>query len=396
MAIPIALPAKHCRLERLSYFGYGTIMEQSTQTARPAAAGEGAAAAKVTVQKTGALVTISLNRPEALNAFDDEMCQFIGAEIPRIARNPDVYIVALKSTSAKAFCAGGDVKALTRLARSDLDSAKGYFHREYSLDWLLECFSKPTVSFINGICMGSGAGLTAFNTHRIAGENFKWAMPETAIGLFPDVGVAHLLARMPWPLGLYLGLTGRTVGQADSKWLGIATHTISTTRQAQIAERLADGYPVDPMLDGLDETLARGRHWDENDDVVKYFSGDSLAEIVDGLARSASPWAASVLSELRKKSPISLAITDRHIRSARGLDLREVLRQDYRLAVRCLEGNDFCEGVRAVLVDKDNAPRWQPAHIEDVTEAMIAGYFASLGAGELGLPGRAEMQAARV
>ena len=178
--------------------------------------------------RSGALQKFTLNRPHALNAFDDEMCNIIGSEIPRVARNADVYIVALLSGNARAFCAGGDVLKLTSEAKHDIESAKTYLHNEYSLNWLLECFSKPTVSLINGVCMGSGAGLTAYNTHRIAGENYKWAMPETKIGLFPDVGVANALARMPWPIGLYLGLTGRAIGRADAQWLRArdALHTI--------------------------------------------------------------------------------------------------------------------------------------------------------------------------
>ena len=150
------------------------------------------------------------------------------SEIPRVARNADIYIVALLSSSPRAFCAGGDVLKLTSEAKRDIESAKTYLRNEYSLNWLLECFSKPVVSFINGVCMGSGAGLTAYNTHRVAGENYKWAMPETKIGLFPDVGVANVLARMPWPIGLYLGLTGRAIGRADAQWLkpGDALHTV--------------------------------------------------------------------------------------------------------------------------------------------------------------------------
>src|SRR6185437_3731264 len=195
---------------------------------------------KIEVLRSGALQKFTLNRPHVLNAFDDEMCTIISSEIPRVARNADVYIGALLSSSPRAFCAGGDVLALTSEAKRDIETAKTYLRNEYWLNWLLECFSKPMVSLVDGLCMGSGAGLTAYNTHRVAGENYKWAMPEVKIGLFPDVGIAHLLARLPWPLGLYLGLTGRTVERGDAQWLDLVTHCIASSRFDEILTKLAD------------------------------------------------------------------------------------------------------------------------------------------------------------
>jgi enoyl-CoA hydratase len=354
---------------------------------------------KLLVERAQALMTFTLMRPEALNAFDDEMCRILSEEIPRIARNPDIYIVALLSGSPRAFCAGGDVLALTREANHNIDTAKTYLRNEYALDWLLECFSKPTVSFINGMCMGSGAGLTAYNTHRVAGENYKWAMPETKIGLFPDVGIAHVLASLPWPVGLYLGLTGRTIGREDAQWLGLATHCIDSSRFGEILMKLKDAEPVDPILDGLNEIQDKGPLQKDASLIEEHFSPPSLDAILQSLSKaeaSGSEWAKATLSGLRKCSPISLAITDRHIRNARGLDLRQTLIEDYRIAVRCLEGNDFTEGVRALLHDKDGQPKWVPERLEDVTPELVEPYFASLGAEDLELPSRSEMQAARV
>lgn len=354
---------------------------------------------KIIAERTQALRSFTLNRPRALNAFDEEMCRTLSEEIPRIARDPDTYIVALLSSSPKAFCAGGDVVALTNAAKENLAGAKAALQNEYALDWLLECFSKPTVSFIDGVCMGSGAGLTAYNTHRIAGENYKWAMPEVKIGLFPDVGVANVLARLPWPLGLYLGLTGRTIKRDDAQWLGLVTHCIASSEFAGICAKLADAVPVDPLLDGLNEMQPQGALQKDAGLIRDHFSHATLAEIFQSLMKAQSTgceWARDTLSGLRKSSPTSLAITDRHIRNARGLDLRETLIEDYRLAVRCLEAQDFAEGVRALLRDKDGAPQWSPAHLEDVTAESVERYFAPLGDEDLNLPERAEMQAARV
>ncbi|MGQ0457739.1 MAG: enoyl-CoA hydratase/isomerase family protein [Hyphomicrobium sp.] len=371
-----------------------TELKHATLTADPPVE-----APKIKTVRRGAVVAFVLNRPKALNAFDDDMRAVIADEIPRIARNADVYIAAFLSESPKAFCAGGDVRKLVSEARTDLEKVKGYFRAEYAMNWLLECFSKPTISLIDGICMGSGAGLTCYNTHRVAGQNYRWAMPETAIGLFPDVGVAHVLARMPWPIGLYLGLTGESVGRADAHWLKLATHCISGNRFPHIVERLADSDPVDPLLDDLHEPQPAGPIQALAPMIEDLFSGDTLSAILARLAAatgSSRDFAEKTLANLKTRSPTSLAIADRHIRSARTLDLRQTLIQDYRLGVRCLEGQDFHEGVRAALIDKDGRPRWSPASLGDVPDALVDAYFAPLGPDDLALPSRAEMQAARV
>ena len=355
--------------------------------------------AKVISEQRGAVHALTLNRPSALNAFDDEMRQIIADAIPAIARNPDVYVVVLKSASPKAFCAGGDVRVLTQTAATDLARVKRYFRSEYALNWLLECFSKPTVSLIDGICIGSGAGLSCYNTHRVAGDGYRFSMPEASIGLFPDVGVAHVLARMPWPMGLYLGLTGRIVERADAHWLGLATHCIGSAAFETIVERLSDAQPIDPLLDSLHRDPPAGPLQNEAEMIGELFSGNTLSEIfrkletASGAVRS---FAEKTLADLKTKSPLSLAITDRHIRMARHMDLRETLVQDYRLAVRFLEHRDFYEGVRAALIDKDHRPAWSPAALTDITEAMIERYFGALGDDDLILPTRVEMQAARV
>ena len=354
---------------------------------------------KIIAERSQALQTFTLNRARLLNAFDDEMCHVLSSVTPQVARNPDIYIVALQSSSPRAFCAGGDVLALTSAAKRDVETAKTYLRNEYALNWLLECFSKPTVSFINGVCMGSGAGLTAFNTHRVAGENYKWAMPEVKIGFFPDVGMASVLARMPWPIGLFLGLTGCAVDRADAQWLGLVTHCLPSSQFGPILAQLKDAEPVDPILDGLNEIQEKGELQKEETLIQEHFSLSTLGDIFQSLARSeagGSEWAKRTLAGLRTASPLSLAITDRHIRAAASLDIRQALIEDYRLAVRCLDNNDFHEGVRALLRDKDGKPLWQHRRYEDVTPEEVEVYFAPLDAGELQLPSRTEMQAARV
>jgi enoyl-CoA hydratase len=361
------------------------------------AAGEGAE--ELAIEVKGSLAIITLNRPRALNALNAAMRRKLAEAYPRFARDAQIYAVVIQSASEKVFSAGGDVRELVRLGRDDREQARRAFAEEYALDWLHECFSKPTISLIDGPVMGSGVGITLYGTHRIAGERYRFAMPETAIGLFPDVGAAHALSRMPGAIGMYLGLTGRSLGPADAYSLGLVTHCIPAARYEEIKAALIETWPVDPLLDE--------RHRDPGPCelepctglIARCFSAPSVEEIVARLGQvdgSGRAWAQGVLDDLKTRSPSSLKVTHRHIRDACARDLRQTLQVDYRLACRFLEGHDFYEGVRAALIDKDAKPRWRPDRLEDVTPAMVEDYFAPMGADELILPTRQEMQAARV
>lgn len=353
----------------------------------------------VAVTREGALGLITLARPHVLNVLNSEMKADLAAAFPGFARNPEIYAVVLQSASEKAFCAGGDVRECVTAARDDMARARAAFAREYELVWLIDCFSKPLVSLINGIVMGSGVGVTAFGTHRIGGERYRFAMPETAIGLFPDVGVAYLLARMPHEIGIYLGLTGRPIFRADAFRLGLLTHCIPESEYSGIKAALSEAWPVDPVLDERHQEPGPGELEPLAEVIAHCFAAETVEGIVSRLRAVTGAnrdWAQSVVADLEKRAPLSLKVTLRHIRQARQLDLRETLIVDYRLACRFLEDWDFQEGVRAVLIDKDHAPRWQPADLGSVTEEMVERYFSKLEEGELHLPTRSEMQAARV
>jgi enoyl-CoA hydratase len=362
--------------------------------ARPSEASE-----ELSVERRGSLALITLNRPRALNALDVAMRRKVADTYPRLARDPTNYAVVIQSAGGKAFCAGGDVRELVSLGREDKAQARAACAEEYALNWLHECFSKPTISLIDGPVMGSGVGITQYGTHRVAGEAYRFAMPETAIGLFPDVGTAWVLSRLPDAIGMYLGLTGRSIGRADAYALGLLTHCIPAQHFEEIKAALIDTWPVDPLLDE--------RHVDPDpreleryaEPIAHCFSAASVEEILDrlgGIDDENRTWADGVIADLKSRSPLSLKVTHQHIREARVFDLRQTLQVDYRLACRFLDGQDFYEGVRAALIDKDNAPRWQPARLDDVTPAMVEDYFASMGAQEMVLPTREEMQAARV
>lgn len=353
---------------------------------------------EITIDRNGALHVVTLNRPRALNALNRDMRSAISELLPNAARDPMTYAIAIRSGSERAFCAGGDVRELIALSQVDMAEACKAFGEEYYLNWQHECFSKPTVSLIDGMVMGSGVGITAYGTHRVAGSGYSFAMPETAIGLFPDVGVCHLLARMPDHIGLYLGLTGRQISRAAAYHLGLVTHCIDAHQFDAIIEEVADVQPVDPVLDDRHQDPGPSELLDVTETIGHCFSAGSVEAILtrlEAVSGADQDWANKVAQELREKSPLALAVTFEHVQRARSLDLRETLLVDYVLASRFLRSNDFPEGVRAALVDKDNQPKWQPASLRDVAKDMVNEMFQPVSDHQFALPTREEMQAAR-
>lgn len=356
----------------------------------------------LTICTEGASLRVVLNRPDKRNAISAAMRAEIVTAIPNAARDPNVYALIIRSGVPGIFSAGGDLIELSRVAREHPEEARRLLADEYATNWLLECFSKPTVSLIDGIVMGAGAGLTAYGTHRVAGESYAFAMPETAVGLVPDDGLAWAFARLPGEVGLYLGLTGRRIGRADAFHYGLVTHCIPAARFSEIEQGLRDADPVDPLLDDRHEEPGAGEIEPYREVLEHCFSAASVEEILARLGEevrrggAASAWCADVLDDLNRRSPTALKLTFRHIREAAGRDLRQTLTIDYRLACRLIQGRDFHEGVRAVLVDKDQRPRWSPAHLAEVTDATVDRFFAYEPGRELNLPTRQEMQAARV
>jgi enoyl-CoA hydratase len=348
--------------------------------------------------RRGAAGLVVLERPEARNALSIAMRARLIEAFPAFARDPQTYAVVIRSTLPQAFSVGGDVREMTALAATDPAAARRGLADELRLTWIAECFSKPTVSLIDGAVMGTGVGISLFGTHRVAGEGYRFAMPEVRIGYFPDCGVVHPLARLPHAIGLYLGLTGRTIARADAYYLGLATHCIDAEAFEAIEAHLADADPVDPVLDRLHRNPGPAPLAYEAARIGRLFGAASLDEILERLERADAAdkgFAAAALADIARASPTALRVTDRAIRVAAGLDLRQVLIQDYRMAHRFAVLPDFHEGVRAVLIEKDGRPRWQPAHLAEVTAGMVDEFFAELGPDELALPTRAEMQAVR-
>ena len=349
-------------------------------------------------ERRGATIIVTLDRAAKLNAIDSGMKAALTREIPNIARIPEVYAVLWRAAPGRMFSAGGDIREFFELAKSNQALAAGACAQEYSLIWLLECFSKPSIALIDGAVMGTGVGLTQVLTHRVGGPGYQFQMPETAIGFFPDNGVAWLLARLPHEIGIYLGLTGEAIGRADAYRLGIITHAIDTLHFDGIERAIADADPIDTLLDGLHEPPGPAPIDAVAHVIERCFSAASVGEIMSRLAAPTDhrAWCDSTAATLAARSPLALAATLEHIRRARHLDLRQTLMLDYRLAVRLVAGHDFQEGVRARLVDRQGTPRWRPSAVGDIGAAQVARLFDPMPGAEMVLPTRQEMQSARV
>src|SRR5262245_64741329 len=228
----------------------------------------------------GAAGRVTLNRPARRNALNTAMRGEIAAALPRWVRDPNIYAVVVASAVSGVFCAGGDLRELVRWGGSAMAEAKSSLAAEYALNWRLECFTKPTISLIDGLVVGSGVGISLYGTHRVAGENYRFAMPETQIGLFPDDGVCHAFARMPHHIGTYLALTGRAIGPADAYHLGLVTHCIPAGEFAAIAAAIADAEPVDQVLDSRHQPPGPGAMAGYSEVIARCFCGDSVEEIV--------------------------------------------------------------------------------------------------------------------
>lgn len=356
--------------------------------AKPPLSGAG-----VDARRDRALARITLDRPAALNALSRGMKRAIATALTRWERDPEIYAFVFDSTSPRAFSVGGDFHEFLSTVAS-LDEALALQAEETGLLWQIESCVKPSVALMDGLVMGYGAGLSMFGTHRVAGAGYRIAMPETAIGYFPDAGATTFLGRLPSQIGVYLGLTGASVGRADALALGLVTHCIDARHFDAIRAGLADADPVDPLLDerhvapgGPDEGELRRLE----PVIARCFGGATIEEIMSALATETGPardWAQATAATLAQRPPMSLKVTLRQLRSAERFDLKVALGMEYRMAARCLTRADVQAGMRSAVVDKGTAPSWNPASLAEVTPAMVDAVFAPLGDRELALPPR--------
>jgi enoyl-CoA hydratase len=303
-----------------------------------------------------------------------------------------IYGIVLEAVPGRAFCCGGDILALVKGIGTDFDAVMQFFRDEYQHNWTLERFTKPNVSLIDGIVMGGGVGISLYGTHRVAGENLLFAMPETGIGLFPDIGAGYFLSRFPGETGLSLALTGNSVRRADAYYLGFASHCIDATEFDTIRGAMIEGEPIDPLLDRLHRNPGDSSLAALQPVIDRFFSAESVEAILSRLDAEAgrhADWARSTAAAIRQRAPMSLKVAFRQIREGRSKPtLKEELIAEFRLVCRLALRHDLSEGVRAALIDKDKSPKWRPATLEEVTDAMVDACFAPLGADELRLDDR--------
>ncbi len=341
-------------------------------------------------ERRGAAGLVTLNRPKALNAVTHEMVRALRTQLDAWAADDAVTRVVLTAAGDRAFSAGGDIRALYELGRAGKqEEALVFFREEYTLNTLIKRYRKPYVALIDGIVMGGGVGLSAHGSHRVAGDRYQFAMPEVGIGFFPDVGATWLLSTMPGELGTYCALTGARLNKADALSAGVATNGVASDRFADLSEALCGTVPVDAILAAFSEPAGEGPLAPRRATIDRLFAGARVEDIVAALvaetqARSAdAEWAAQTLATIRTKSPLSLRIALAQMRWARGRSFEQCMAMEFRIVSRIVYGHDLYEGVRAVIVDKDNAPRWKPADLAAVSDAEVERHFAPLAKGEL-------------
>ena len=332
-------------------------------------------------EKRGALGLITLNRPKALNALTHGMCLGLAQTLPRWAQDDGIQAVAIRGTGERAFCAGGDIRAMYDSNLAGTKAAAKFLADEYRINALIGAFPKPYIALTQGIVMGGGAGVSIHGSHRLADESLVFAMPESGIGFVTDVGATHFLSRCPGETGMYLGLIGARIGLADAMALGLFTHAVKAADHEALLDRLAQGIDPDAAMAPYVFRLAASPLPSARLDTL--FAAASVEAILERLDREGAPFALDTAALMRSRSPTSLKLIFRALRDAKSRNLNECLKMEYRIGARAVMAPDFREGVRATLIDKDGKPHWQPSSLAGADEAAIAGYFASLGANEL-------------
>ncbi len=342
--------------------------------------------APVIVTVDGRIGHLTLNRPKALNALDLPMIRIMTKALLDWRDDAAIAGVVVDAVGEKAFCAGGDILALTGV-RKDGDATPAEFYaEEYRLNTLIKEYPKPYVAMIDGIVMGGGVGISVHGTRRICGDRTLFAMPETGIGFYPDVGGSYFLPRLEGKIGIWLALTGARLKAADAFALGIATDYAPSDQHGEILARLVEDTVISEdvvaIVDSLTGVPGPGAVMGHRAQIDAAFGADTVEDILDRLARDGSDWAQKQIKILNTKSPTALKVTLHQMREGKNLDFRACMRMELGLSLKFVAGHDFTEGVRALLVDRDNTPHWQPDSLSAVSDDMVAGYFVPLGKDE--------------
>jgi enoyl-CoA hydratase len=327
------------------------------------------------------IAVATLNRPAALNALTLGMVRDFHPVLDRWAADPAVRAVVVRGAGERAFCAGGDIRALYDGRGTGFTA--DFFREEYRLNRAIFRYPKPYIALMDGITMGGGVGVSVHARHRVVSEATVFAMPETGIGLFPDVGGAYFLPRMPGETGLYLALTGERMRAADCLYTGIGDLYVPDERHDALIAALRGGGDIAGTLDAFAGDAGAAPLADIRDAIDRCFSADSVDGVIAALESRGDDWAARTLAAMAGKSPTSQKVALRQIRTGATLDFEDCMRMEYRLSQRIMAAHDFFEGVRAVVIDKDQSPEWRPGRLTDVRDDDIDAYFAPLGDREL-------------
>lgn len=311
----------------------------------------------------GTWLEVVLNRPHALNALTQAMCESLYTLFSTADQNPLLHGIVLRGAGEKAFCAGGDIRTIYHNGPTHQTASIKFFEQEYAMNKALFHLKKPCIALWDGITMGGGVGVSLYGSHRIATEKLTFAMPETGIGFFPDVGGSYFLSRLPVSVGLFLGLTGARAGWEDARHLGLATHALPHTKISLCLEHLNLWDGKQSLERYINEWL--GVHSAEQfttqlpyDKIKHYFSVKSIDQLFENLTKSSDPWATEQLHILSQKSPSSLQLTVTALQKGHCLSFDQVLGEDLKMAQKCLATSDFYEGIRAAVIDKDQKPQW--------------------------------------
>ena len=341
-------------------------------------------------ERRGAAGLVTLNRPKALNAVTHAMVLALHAQLRLWADDPAVTRVVVSAAGGRAFSAGGDLRDVYDLGRAGrYDEALAFWRDEYRLNAAIKRYPKPYVALIDGIVMGGGVGISVHGSHRIAGDRYLFAMPEVGIGFFPDVGATFFLPRLPGELGTFCALTGERLGPDDAVSAGIATHRVGSSRLPEVLQALCTDVPADQVLADFQPPAGEGNVLQRRSAIDRLFHVERIEDILaacDSEAAAGSEhagFAGSTAATIRAKSPLSLKIALAQMRLGRALGFEDCMRTEFRIVSRVIRGHDFYEGVRAVIVDKDNQPAWRPAALAAVSEADVVRHFAPLADGEL-------------
>ncbi len=345
---------------------------------------------EVLFEVKGSLGVITLNRPKALNSLTLEMVQALGPKLEAWAHDDAVGAVLIVGAGEKGFCAGGDIRALHDSGKAGTPYARQFFATEYGVNLAVHRFPKPYVALIDGITMGGGVGLSVHGPYRVLTDRTVFAMPETGIGLIPDVGGSFFLPRLPGRLGLYLALTGARLRAADCFYSGVGTHYVPNDGVvALVADLERADYSGNAKATVEAILAAHTKHpgpaplEDHRPRIDRLFAGTDPWTVMAALEADTSEWAAREAANLKQKSPTSMALSAREVHEGAMISMPNCLRMEYRIVCRIMEGHDFFEGVRAVIIDKDNQPRWNPASLGDLSPEDVNHYFADLQADEL-------------